>query len=94
MGNLIEVLNLNLSTLDPDVLRFMLGRLKFLIANHELIFGVMSNFVRMYENLDIDFDFDPDLFCEVIRDTGNILFKLYRDIERELNIDASDLPIH
>ena len=94
LGYLINGLNLNLSTLDPDVLIYILGRLKFLIANLELIFGVMSNFVRMYENFDINFDFDPELLEEQIRNAGNALFSLYRAIERELNIDFSDLPIH
>ena len=34
LGYLINGLNLNLSTLDPDVLIYILGRLKFLIAIH------------------------------------------------------------
>ena len=95
LHNLTEIINLNLSTLDPDILRHILGRLKFLITNHELIFGVMSSFVHMYENLEhLDFDFDPETLEVQVRNAGNNLFSLYRNIEKELNIDISDLPIH
>jgi len=91
---LAEIININLSTLDPDILRQILGRLNYLIANHELIFGVMSNFVRMSETLDLAFDFDPEWLEEEVRNAGDELFSLYRQIERELNIDVSDLPTH
>jgi len=90
--NLIDIVNLNLSTLDLDVLRFILGRLRFLIINHELIFGVISNYCRMNEQLDLPIDFDTDEFHAFVREVGNRLFELYRNIEQELNLEHSDLP--
>lgn len=92
--NLMDIVDLNLSTLDIDVLRFILGRLRFLIINHELIFNVIANYCRMNEQLDLPIDFDTDEFHTFVRDVGNRLFELYRNIERELNIDDSDLPDH
>lgn len=43
------------------MLRFVLVRLRFLIINHELIFSVLRNFVRMYEHLDIDINYEPEI---------------------------------
>ncbi len=92
LGNLTA--DLDISTLDPGVLIFMLERLKFLIANHELIFDVLSKFVDAFEVYDLDIDYDPELFQIAVRNAGNDLFSLYRNIERELNLVTTDLPIH
>jgi len=72
----------------------MLTNLRFIITNHELIFNVLSNFVRMYEDIDLDFDYDPEQLEILFRNAGNELFRLYRAIERELNLDHTDLPEH
>jgi len=94
LGNFAEVINLNFNTLDPNVLNLMLTNLRFIITNHELIFNVLSNFVRMYEDIDLDFDYDPEQLEILFRNAGNELFRLYRAIERELNLDHTDLPEH
>lgn len=83
-----------LNSNDPNILALVLERLKFLIANHELIFGIMANFYRMYDVFDIPVDFDPNFIHELTRDLGNNLFYIYREIEQRLNITESNLPIH
>jgi hypothetical protein len=93
--NLTNIIDLNLNTLDPNVLTFILGRLKFLIINHELIFGVIANYCRMSEQIiDLPIEVDADEFHAFVRDIGNKLLELYRNIELVLDIEDSDLPIH
>jgi len=76
------------------VLQQVLTRLRFLIENHELIFNVISNIVRMDDIFNLNFDYSPELLEETIRTSGNTLYRVYRYIERELNIDDSYLPQH
>ena len=94
LDNLTHMLSIDLSTLDVGVLQEVLTRLRFLIKNHELIFNVFSNIVQMYDIFNLNFDYSPELLEETIRTSGNTLYRVYRYIERELNIDDSDLPQH
>jgi hypothetical protein len=90
--NLVEVIDLDLATVDLDVLRHMMQTLKFLIINHELIFGVIGRICDMDEDLQLAFEFDIEDFHTLIREIGNNLYRLYRQIEFELDIQHSDLP--
>jgi hypothetical protein len=94
VDNLTHMLSIDLSTLDVGVLQQVLGRLKFLIQIHELIFNVFSNIVRMDDIFNLNFNYSPESLEETIRTIGNRLYRVYRLIERELNIDDSDLPQH
>lgn len=90
--NLVQILDLNLNTLDPNYLLSILPQLKFLIINHELIFGVLGRFCTMNEIMDFPFDFDFETYHENVRELGNNVIDLYRRIELVLHISNSDLP--
>jgi hypothetical protein len=94
LDNLTHMLIADLAIMDVGVLQEVLIRLRFLITNHELIFGVLSNIVRMDDAFNLDFDYSIELLEETARSSGNLLYRAYRLIERELNIDNSDLPDH
>jgi hypothetical protein len=48
----------------------------------------------MDEDFRLAFEFDVEELQELVRDIGNLLYRLYRKIEFELDIENSDLPYH
>ena len=92
--NLTAVVDLNLGVLDPDVMMLLLERLRFLIANHEIMFEIIYHFAVMFDDLDIDIDYNPKFFHLSFRLAGDGLLSLYRRIKRELGLSYTDLLIH
>ena len=94
LNNLHSLLESNISILDPTILANMLDRIKCLIINHELIFGLIGNLCEVSDHTNIPIEFDAIQLHSTIRNSGNDLIRLYRDIERVLGIENSALPIH
>jgi hypothetical protein len=98
VGNLHSLLESDLSfgILDRTILANMLPQIKCLIDNHELIFSVVDNLSELQDHFDTRIGFDANELQLRIRESGNDLISLYRNIERQLGIEIenSALPIH
>jgi len=92
----VSLLDINIGILNPQVLASMLPQIKCILINHEMVFDVVTNICEVYDNTDIQIEFEPNELQLQLRTRGSQLLTLYRDIEEVLGIslENSALPLH